>query len=170
MGNDWSFGVSSVQSSTPESTEDFSAGVPAPGIYAGVFGKPANNPFVSERPRADAFASRDSFASRKDLFASRDTGRTHQAFSMAPPASRPDGVSPPLGSVFSTRKSGATSVLPGPAVSPAAAAFDRGLELLEHKDHERALAAWQEAVALDPGNRTYQANLKRLERLAGSTG
>jgi tetratricopeptide (TPR) repeat protein len=55
-----------------------------------------------------------------------------------------------------------------PEAKQALVAFDRGLELVHHKDHQRALEAWREAVALDPSNRTYQANLKRLERLIAS--
>jgi serine/threonine protein kinase len=46
--------------------------------------------------------------------------------------------------------------------SPAARRFDRGLELLGAKLHELALAEWEEACRLDPGNRLYQTNLKRL--------
>jgi len=55
-----------------------------------------------------------------------------------------------------------------PEAQRASSAFDRGLDLVKRKDHQRALEAWREAVALDPGNRTYQANLKRLERLIAS--
>jgi hypothetical protein len=46
--------------------------------------------------------------------------------------------------------------------SPAATRFDRGLELLGAKLHELALVEWEEACRLDPGNRLYQTNLKRL--------
>jgi serine/threonine-protein kinase len=46
--------------------------------------------------------------------------------------------------------------------SPAVRCFDRGLELLGAKLHELALAEWEEACRLDPGNRLYQTNLKRL--------
>jgi hypothetical protein len=47
-------------------------------------------------------------------------------------------------------------------VNPAAQRFDRGLELLAAKLHEPALAEWEEACRLDPENRLYQTNLKRL--------
>jgi CheY-like chemotaxis protein len=47
----------------------------------------------------------------------------------------------------------------------ASASFDRGLELLRRKDLRGALAEWQRAVELEPDNRTYRANLRRLERL-----
>jgi serine/threonine protein kinase len=47
-------------------------------------------------------------------------------------------------------------------VNPAAQRFDRGLELLGAKLHELALAEWEEACRLDPENRVYQTNLKRL--------
>jgi hypothetical protein len=46
--------------------------------------------------------------------------------------------------------------------NPAAQRFDRGLELLGAKLHELALAEWEEACRLDPENRVYQTNLKRL--------
>jgi hypothetical protein len=40
--------------------------------------------------------------------------------------------------------------------------FDRGLELLGAKLYELALAEWEEACRLEPENRLYQTNLKRL--------
>jgi serine/threonine protein kinase len=46
--------------------------------------------------------------------------------------------------------------------SPAAQRFDRGLELLGAKLYQLALAEWEEACRLDPENRLYQSNLKRL--------
>jgi len=131
---------------------------------------PVAPPEPSPRPSADA--SKPVPAPPKALFPSWRASRS-QAFSMATLAPREKGASPPLGSVFSTRK--ATEPVPPPPIaslSPEAkqalVAFDRGLELVHHKDHQRALEAWREAVALDPSNRTYQANLKRLERLIAS--
>lgn len=92
---------------------------------------------------------------------------------MARLSSRDAGSSPPAGSVFSTRKRAPD---PEPASSEpmsdeqlALAAFDRGLGLVARKDLDHALEAWVEAVMLDPTNRTYQANLKRLERLLASS-
>jgi len=94
---------------------------------------------------------------------------------MARLSSRDAGASPPSGSVFSTRKR-APEPEPEPASSEplsdeqlALAAFDRGLGLVARKDLDHALEAWVEAVMLDPTNRTYQANLKRLERLLASS-
>jgi len=53
--------------------------------------------------------------------------------------------------------------LPGRRPSSAAArCFDRGLELLGAKLHELALAEWEEACRLEPENRLYQTNVKRL--------
>jgi hypothetical protein len=43
--------------------------------------------------------------------------------------------------------------------------FDRGLALLAAKDYLRAQAEWERACKLDPGNRLYQTNLKRLRAL-----
>jgi len=108
----------------------------------------------------------------RDLFGSWRS-RPPQAFSMAEPAPKENGASPPLGSVFSTRKDTRPSPPPAPKPSPeaqkAAVAFDRGVDYLARRDHRRALDAWREAVSLDPSNRTFQANLKRLERLLAST-
>jgi serine/threonine protein kinase len=44
----------------------------------------------------------------------------------------------------------------------AADCFDRGLALVASKDYQLALPQWQRACDLDPENRTYQTNLKRL--------
>jgi tRNA A-37 threonylcarbamoyl transferase component Bud32 len=43
--------------------------------------------------------------------------------------------------------------------------FDRGLALLADKQYLRAQAEWERACELDPGNRMYQTNLKRLRAL-----
>ena len=160
-------------------------GEPAPGRASGAFRVPADSLFASAPRSANIFATRTVGAPRelaastsRDLFTTWRAPRPHQAFSMAQSAPRENenGASPPLGSVFSTRKdtasAAAPAAAPGPMLSPeaqrASTAFDRGLDLVKRKDHQRALEAWREAVALDPGNRTYQANLKRLERLIAS--
>jgi serine/threonine protein kinase len=44
----------------------------------------------------------------------------------------------------------------------AARCFDRGLAHLASKEYDLALRKWEEACALDQGNRTYQSNLRRL--------
>lgn len=49
--------------------------------------------------------------------------------------------------------------------NPASESFERGLELLRRRELSRALDEWQRAVELEPDNRTYRANLRRLERL-----
>jgi hypothetical protein len=51
---------------------------------------------------------------------------------------------------------------PARSQSEAVRAFDRGLGLLRDKLYAAALAEWERAVALDPDNRTYQVNLRRL--------
>jgi serine/threonine-protein kinase len=54
-----------------------------------------------------------------------------------------------------------------PAGSTASRHFDRGLALVAAKNYDEALQEWEAACALEPGNRTYQVNLKRLrERVA----
>jgi eukaryotic-like serine/threonine-protein kinase len=46
--------------------------------------------------------------------------------------------------------------------SEATRCFDRGLALVEEKLYAQALVEWEQACALEPHNRTYQGNLKRL--------
>jgi CheY-like chemotaxis protein len=45
----------------------------------------------------------------------------------------------------------------------AAESFQRGMELALHKRYDAALREWERAATLDPSNRTYQVNLRRLE-------
>ena len=49
-----------------------------------------------------------------------------------------------------------------PPVDEAVRLFDRGLSLLADKLYSAALEEWERACALDPENRMYQVNLKRL--------
>jgi serine/threonine-protein kinase len=50
----------------------------------------------------------------------------------------------------------------------AARCFERGLLFVAGKDYELALEQWERAGALDPANRLYQTNLKRLRaQMAG---
>jgi hypothetical protein len=49
-----------------------------------------------------------------------------------------------------------------PPVPEAARLFDRGLSLLADKLYSAALEEWERACALEPDNRMYQVNLKRL--------
>ena len=44
-------------------------------------------------------------------------------------------------------------------------AFQAGLEHVRDKDYAGALAEWELAIDCDPGNRLYQANLRRLREL-----
>jgi CheY-like chemotaxis protein len=51
----------------------------------------------------------------------------------------------------------------------AAEYFQRGLELVREGRHADAIREWEEAATLDPQNRTYQSNLRRLrERIRRS--
>jgi serine/threonine protein kinase len=62
---------------------------------------------------------------------------------------------------------------PGEGTAPEATrCFDRGLAFLHDKDYRLALPQWERACQLDPDNRVYQSNLRRLraqmhERIAG---
>ena len=53
-------------------------------------------------------------------------------------------------------------------MSEAVRAFDRGLELLQQKLYAAALEEWERVFALEPSNRTYQVNLKRLRERAAA--
>jgi eukaryotic-like serine/threonine-protein kinase len=130
-------------------------------------------PRSSSRP-VELFPKRPSFsaeelsnAASKDIFATRGESRTHLAFSVSrprlgEPAKKPEAV-------FSTPRRYQVEPRSAPALTAealrAAQAFDRGLEHFGNKRNELALAAWREAVELDPSNGAYRANLRRLERL-----
>jgi serine/threonine protein kinase len=49
--------------------------------------------------------------------------------------------------------------------SEAAKRFERGLELLGQREYGAALLEWEGALELEPENRSYQSNLKRLRKL-----
>jgi hypothetical protein len=137
-------------------------------------GEPAETPaWLSQRQQALSRAPADIFGPAR-----REAGA---AFAADPPPERgpvfggrsPDP--PPAGGpdVFSLYSRGAHAEPPPPprppppepprrASSPAVQRFDRGLELLGAKLYELALAEWEEACRLDPSNRLYQTNLKRL--------
>jgi serine/threonine protein kinase len=61
---------------------------------------------------------------------------------------------------------------PPPEVPPpeAARCFDLGLTYLATKDYDLALPEWERACQLEPENRTYQTNLKRLRARMQSRG
>jgi CheY-like chemotaxis protein len=50
-------------------------------------------------------------------------------------------------------------------VRSAAEHFERGLDAVQHKRYAVALAEWERASALEPDNRIYQHNLRRLRGL-----
>lgn len=133
-----------------------------------------NTPRVAPRP-LDIFPTRLSLsqedltnAGSRDIFATRADSRTHLAFSTARRDSK--DAAPRYGSVVLNRKEHIEPYRGSPLAPQAlkaAEAFDRGLAFFGKKNHDQALSAWREAVALDPANRTYQSNLRRLERLIG---
>jgi CheY-like chemotaxis protein len=51
------------------------------------------------------------------------------------------------------------------ALQRAAESFQRGMELALHKHYDEALREWERATELDPANRTYQVNLRRLHEV-----
>ena len=95
----------------------------------------------------------------------------------------PDEQGPTVGAASAQRRHAWDAVLdtsssvdhspaPGARREPpgsAAEQFDRGLALLRAGDHDGARAAWKSAVALEPDNRRYRINLRRLEQLTNET-
>jgi CheY-like chemotaxis protein len=47
----------------------------------------------------------------------------------------------------------------------AAQSFQRGIELVQEKDYDAACAEWECALSIEPDNRLYQSNLRRLREL-----
>jgi serine/threonine protein kinase len=138
--------------------------------------------WLVDRQQALSRAPADIFGTRRhqavDAFPSEAPAPERPAFPAVPPRATPDAVS----DVFALYARGRA---PDPVVSPtrppplpprrpvnpAVQRFDRGLELLGAKLHELALAEWEEACRLDPENRVYQTNLKRLRaQLAARAG
>jgi len=85
---------------------------------------------------------------------------------------RPTATSPAMPSVDETQlffggppPPAATLTRPRRPVNPASESFERGLELLRRRELVSALEEWKRAAELEPDNRTYRANLRRLERL-----
>ena len=63
-------------------------------------------------------------------------------------------------------KKRADSANPAPIGGPdnkAAEHFEAGLAYLQKKFYDEAMAEWEEAIRLEPENRIYQSNLKRLK-------
>ncbi len=94
-----------------------------------------------------------------DIFAIRrrgeaaESGPRHQAWITPepPPTAASAGPAPPAPEDRRT-----------PRQLEAARCFDRGLAFLTDKQYGLALDEWERAIELDPYNRTYQTNLKRL--------
>jgi tetratricopeptide (TPR) repeat protein len=147
--------------------------------------RPHRSPFeTTPAPRTSPVATHSAeprVPAGADLFATatiRDTSRTHLAFSTSRARSSEGGHGPRLGSAFATLRPA-----PSPAsdvhrsdvhqsdvhqsdeASAAQDAFELGHTRFEQRDYDGALDAWRAAVELMPNNRTYQANLRRLERL-----
>jgi serine/threonine protein kinase len=133
---------------------------------------------------AKASASADLFTSARRDPDPVTTGDEDLFSRSAAPAGRTNGASPaslfeaaprsPLGAdPFSAVERGDKPIpasMPTPqkgssSVEIAQTLFDRGLANFRAKEYQLALDAWQEAAALDPNNRAFQANLKRLRRL-----
>lgn len=147
------------------------SGSPEPRRSSGASGV-TRNPFDTPASRP---AERRATATAKDIFATtaiRDSSRTHLAFSTSRSRSSQDGHSPPLGSAFATVRPAPLSTPPtaeevqlSEEASAAGDAFELGHTRFGQRDYAGALDAWRAAVELMPSNRTYQANLRRLERL-----
>lgn len=55
-----------------------------------------------------------------------------------------------------------------PVENEAARHFEEGLDLMRSGRYEEALEKWKAAISLEPGNRTYQSNIRRLKRMMES--
>jgi serine/threonine-protein kinase len=100
----------------------------------------------------------------------------------AAPSWLPEARRPPVreaADIFAFRRSRAASPAPVPEPPPlegwarrsedgeAARCFDRGLALVAEKEYAEGLRQWERALELDPENRTYRSNVRRLrERLS----
>src|SRR5262249_4340059 len=95
-----------------------------------------------------------------------DAARALDERSSSPPVADVFATRPALGSgadIFAPGRNGTTAPRRGP--ERASSVFDRGLDLLRQKQLRAALAEWRRALELDPDNRTYRTNLRRLERM-----
>jgi serine/threonine-protein kinase len=129
-------------------------------------GDAARPRWLSERQEALSRAPADVFGRNRGasaVFADDAPEERREPF----PAAR--GGQPAAADVFSLygRQGERPPVAPEPRPArppspPAAQRFDRGLELLGAKLPQLAVVEWEEACRLDPRNRLYQTNLKRL--------
>jgi serine/threonine protein kinase len=130
----------------------------------------------TEAPLAGGPEGRDVFGSRP----SHAPLPAHDVFrsgARLPPPPRQD-LAPSLSSMFgaAARGLGRRAATPAPTATPgsrddrhaeAAVRFDEGWRALREHDLTRALAAWESALALDPGNRTYAIDIQRLKNKLG---
>ena len=63
------------------------------------------------------------------------------------------------------REESSTGPAPTEAESRARAKFELGLSLVRERDFPGARVAWEEALKLDPDNRVYKGNIRRLKKL-----
>jgi len=142
-----------------------------PGSEPDLFSPPAGFSTRSGQPRGGEpdLPSPAGFATRagtpapdgapRDPFATRRAGsRTDEDVFTS--YRRPGGAEPPPESTARASLEGARA---------AALHFENGLGLLRSGANEEALAEWELATSLDPENRVYQSNLKRLKRKLGET-
>jgi serine/threonine-protein kinase len=150
--------------------EEVPAPAPAPAAPAG--STPAAPGWLSQRQQALSRAPADIFGpGRRSAAASFASEATEERQPFVAPRTGPSSPAPDVFSIFA-RSGGerpppiTVRAVPTPdprPASPAAQRFDRGLELLGAKLYDQALGEWQEACRLDPQNRLYQSNLKRLK-------
>jgi hypothetical protein len=98
-----------------------------------------------------------------DVHRSESGGQVTATSAPAPRPRAPENSAP----AFVERRSEGERAAPveerrRPPVDEAVRLFDRGLSLLADKLYAAALDEWERACALEPDNRLYQVNLKRL--------
>jgi serine/threonine-protein kinase len=159
---------------SPSSSSPFGGGgrpsAPSAGEGGGFFG---GSPRPSAPSKEDA--AKSTFFGGRPSAPTRDGGAESSGALFAG-ATRGDSSS--LDAMFSSgnrstaadQSNNISSAAPGPSpaeLKKAAKLFERGLEHFSNKSFHAALEAWREAVSLDPQNRAYQTNLRRLEQQLG---
>jgi hypothetical protein len=96
-------------------------------------------------------------------------------FAPRPPSERPveTAASAPFASTTHTADDGEQTgdtggvVQPVSPVAEAMSRFEEGLQAVRTKDYTDALRCFEQAVALDPANRLFKTNLRRVQTLVG---
>ena len=123
-------------------------------------GEPAHEP-EGRRDPEDQVSVWDTLVERAHNQARQSSDDEDRWLSKSPPAGKRRKARKGKGA----RKKKDSDEVPKTAESRAREKFELGLSKVKEKDYEGAEAAWNEALELDPKNRVYKGNLKRLQKL-----